>query len=639
MRERIARVKERLAARVRTLRDRALALSRRKRGRRPDSHLIDIRTGAAPKTVMLRELILHVEFEVSRRAAKKFAVTYRRPLIAFAAVFILGLFVRFLLVGFATTVDFYPSSCLGSWDNVQNALGRPEVAAGSPGSSFTGLNSAVFSTGTQQMFCGNFSGDVPISDLAGKNFQSATLVLSWYVDLPQAAPASGGGGGGASAAPVSTSDVTAASSTDDAASSTAATSTVPAPSDGATSTSPSPAAPASDGGTASSTDASAPLIAPSSDTVSSSSSETPPPPAPAPEPTPLPSPEPTPVPTPAPATPAPDATPPPPSSPTSWLFELMPQKAYADATSAAAVADSSTALMATTTEGVPTTATPPAPITVNTSVFQNIILPSSTPGDFLGLVYSTDGTTWQPLVNIHDDNWQSGRYPIPISSWDELAHLQVAFVGLGTSDAPKVYLDAAGVEVSYVDTPEGTTTITPPADQSSAADGSVAADTAASSPDATGQPDTTATDIPPQDILQQPAIPQADVFQQGAHQQCVAAPFSQTVARGTSASYAIELFSGLTTPSTTVKPGASAPSLPNGYQHPLYSVRLGSLPPGVSSSLVPGPVTDATSTVTATLSASARAARGSYSLLVIYRERQDDASLRSTGCQLNLVVQ
>ena len=102
-----------------------------------------------------------------------------------------------------------------------------------------------------------------------------------------------------------------------------------------------------------------------------------------------------------------------------------------------------------------------APITVNTSMFQNIALPSSTGDGVLAIVYSTDGVTWQPLVNVDSANWQQARYTIPIHSWTELEHLQVAFVGLGASSSPQIFLDAAGIEVSYADMPQTPTDITP----------------------------------------------------------------------------------------------------------------------------------------------------------------------------------
>ncbi|HVM76704.1 MAG TPA: hypothetical protein VMU07_00950 [Candidatus Paceibacterota bacterium] len=642
--ERISRAKRRLTHGIRSI-------AAKYKKAQPDSRVSDVHAGPSANTVMLRERTFRVEFEINRRSIKKFFKKYKIPVVAFSAVLVMGIFVRFLLVGFATTADFYPTSCLGSWDNVQNALGKPDLDGPSPASAYTPLNSAIFSTSTAQMFCGNFAGDADISQFAGKKFQSAQIVLSWYVEpASMAQPGAsgsvggsggvngggggggGGGSGGGSSIDTSSTDLSAATTSnaaspatstdqgggqsaatttqdaaatstdqasttpDSAATSTAATSTVASTTTATTTT----ATTTQDQTAATSTDASA-----SSQTDTSTQQAAPPPPPP----------------------PTTDPSSPPPSS---WLYHLIPV-AFADSVSSTPIATSTATsglslVVATSVTGVPSTATLPAPITVNTQSFQNIVLPSSTPDDFLGIVYSTDGVTWQPLVDIHEDNWQTSRYDLPITSWDELKHLQVAFVGLGQANPPKIYLDAVGVEVSYIDTPEAMTTVTPAPDDQSV--------------------DASSTDVqsesqqPTGPVIQQQSMAQSDIFQQGAEQQCVAVPFSQTVSPGGSAAFNLQLFSGLTTPFSKPKKGTTATStLPQGYQHPIYDIRLGSLPSGVSYVLNHGPMSDATSTAAIIMNVSSKATQGSYSLLVIYRERQDDASFRSTGCQLNLVIQ
>jgi hypothetical protein len=494
MREHLSRAKRRIITGTRW----AVAKFKKKR---PDPRMSDVHIGGASDTVILRERMLRVEFVLSKRNAKKFFKKYKVPVVAFSAVLLMGIFVRFLLVGFATTADFYSSSCLGSWDNVQNALGKPDLNPFSPASDYTPLNSAVFSTSSAQMFCGNFSGATDISGLEGKNFQSAQLVLSWYVALANQQIISGGGGsdsGGAgngdssgdasSTTNIDFSTSTASSSDETLSASSSSTDTL---SDGDTATSTTQ--------TSTSTDASDSSDAASATTTSTDIVTTPPatdtttPPA-------------------SPDITTPDQTPPanPESGASSWLYHFIPV-AFADDSSTTSEMVASSVVV-----GVPSTTTIPTPITVNTQSFQNIVLPSSTPGDFLGVVYSTDGVTWQPLVDIHNENWQTGRYQIPITSWDGLRHLQIAFVGLGAPNAPKIFLDAVGVEVSYVDTPEATTDIAPSADQAQ----SDASSTANVQEQAQSSPE---------NILQQQAVSDSDIFQQGSNQQCVVAPFSQAV--------------------------------------------------------------------------------------------------------------
>jgi hypothetical protein len=599
----------------------------------------DFGHSSEPHTIMLRERTWRIE--MSRSKAKRFWRQHKIAIVATMAVLFTGILTRYVLIGFASTVDFYPSSCLGNWENVQNALGKPDLGPGSSPSAFTTLNSAVFGTSTAQMFCGNFSGDTDINTLTGKSFQEADLVLSWSVVFPQDAQAISGGGGGSGGDTASDDN---SSTTDGTIATSSASSTIDATADAsgtiASSTDASSSASASLPPVPPPTPTSTPAPSPAPAAGSSSDSVATPPPTPVPTPTSIPAPSPasadtssdstdTTTPAPPPPAPAPTPTSDPSSPATSWLRQLV-GVAFADETSSIAVdasttelADSSTPSSTTLTvtssaqEGTPTEPQP-APINVNTSVFQNIILPSSTADDALAIVYSTDGVTWQPLVNINSSNWQQERYQIPIHSWTELEHLQVAFVGLGASSSPQIFLDAAGVEVSYIDTPVATTDITSSTDSTDQGDADLGSPGEGST--------ATSSWTPPADevIIQKPTISETDVFEQGAHQQCVVAPFSEPVAPGASASFSLQLFSGLAPTST---------------QQAVYQTQVGSLPVGISATIVDGKASNTSSTQSIHVTASASAPAGSYSVLVLYRERQDDASMRSTGCQMNVVVQ
>jgi hypothetical protein len=262
------------------------------------------------------------------------------------------------------------------------------------------------------------------------------------------------------------------------------------------------------------------------------------------------------------------------------------------------------------TEG--TSSVPQAqPMNIDASVFQNIALPTSTPsGTILSIVYSTDGATWQPLVNIDSSNWQQARYKIPISSWQELAHLQVAFVGLGASSSPQIYLDAVGVEVSYVDTPNATTDITPAPD---------AAPVVPVAPVAPIVPPPTPTQLPPAQALKQ-------IFDPFAGQLCSVTPFSESISAGGGGSFLLKLMppeAGTSTKATS--------SIAGGF---LYDASIGSLPDGISATIMPehaGADIIGVSTAPSTVP-------GSYNVVVVYKERQYDGTIEPNFCQFNIVV-
>jgi hypothetical protein len=275
--------------------------------------------------------------------------------------------------------------------------------------------------------------------------------------------------------------------------------------------------------------------------------------------------------------------------------------------SASATSSSSTAgtsldqYIATSTTGVPATSTPTGTIAVNTTAFQNVALPSSTPDDVLGVLYSTDGVNWLPLVNINENNWQTARYSIPIHSWTELEHLQIAFVGLGRPNVPQIYLDAVGVEVSYFDTPEVTPTVTP-------------------------TPAATTTPNGPAGPTSTPGVPSPaqafnNVFSPAATQQCEVTPFSDTVARGGTAAFLLTLVP----PASSTIPSSSL----------LYDASLGTLPAGLTgyiTSASPGHDTIA-------MQATSALAPGSYNVVVVYHEKQNDGSVLPNYCQFNVVAQ
>lgn len=580
----------------------------------------DFGPGTEAHTLILKKKVW--KLEVSRSSFTRFLGRYKKILVAVLAVTVVGLVTRSILVGFASTADFYPSSCLGNWENVQNALGKPDLPSGADATDFTTFNSAIMGTSTAQMFCGNFSGDTDIGTLTGKSFQEADLVLSWSFIFPEESSDTAiGAAGDTSSTPTSTLDDSSASSTGgggggDASLSSDASSPVTVSQDSASA--PTSTADANTTNTATSSDGAATgdvsdqtpsstVAASSSDTTPDDTSDQASSSTPAPTPTPT-------------STPAPNLAPPPaPMSdptqtttsqdPTSWLRNLV-GIAYADEASSVADAASTTGISPYIQTG---TSTVPSgtPINVNMASFQNIAIPSSTGDAVLSIVYSTDGVTWQPIVNIDSSNWQQARYQIPIHSWAELQNLQIAFVGLGASDTPQIFLDAAGVEVSYADAPQ------PDPD-------AVASDTAPAAPapaPAVAAP--APAELPPVQAFQQ-------VFDPFAGQQCSVSPFSESISAGGSGSFLLTM----TPPAVSASSSASGTKARVASVPFLYDASVGSLPSGISATIVPeGPGVDAIG-----ITALPSVAPGSYNAVVVYKERQHDGSVAPNFCQFNLVV-
>lgn len=76
----------------------------------------------------------------------------------------------------ADVASFYPTTCLGGWQQVNNATGAPSVTESYP--HFSAENSALLTPDTQaDIFCGKFDGDVP----QGAVPSQFTLSMVWRV--------------------------------------------------------------------------------------------------------------------------------------------------------------------------------------------------------------------------------------------------------------------------------------------------------------------------------------------------------------------------------------------------------------------------------------------------------------------------
>ena len=198
---------------------------------------------------------------------------------------------------------------------------------------------------------------------------------------------------------------------------------------------------------------------------------------------------------------------------------------------------------------------------------------------------------------------------------------------MNATDSPKVYLDSIGVEVDYADAPNGT--IAPGTDQS-ASTSTVFSQSSSSA--------ASASSTPPVNALR-------DVFDPSAEQRCSVTPFSNEAYPGGSVSYVLSMVaqppppavapsSSATASSATMYPPPPIPP-PAPMVAPIYQASLGSLPTGVTGTVVPGGPSGI-DTIGLTITPST--VPGSYGVIVIYKERQTDGRVLPNFCQFNLVV-
>ena len=77
----------------------------------------------------------------------------------------------------AQTAVFYPTICLGGWQNTEKAAGAPEVVDDSA-ADYNDENSASVFNSVSEIFCGGFEGEIPVDALHEK----VTLNFSWTLE-------------------------------------------------------------------------------------------------------------------------------------------------------------------------------------------------------------------------------------------------------------------------------------------------------------------------------------------------------------------------------------------------------------------------------------------------------------------------
>jgi hypothetical protein len=215
-----------------------------------------------------------------------------------------------------------------------------------------------------------------------------------------------------------------------------------------------------------------------------------------------------------------------------------------------------------------------------------IIVPPPVPdNNFLNVSYSTDGQTWISIGKVNMSNWQQFTVTLPLSDWTDLQNLQVRVDGIPTTQdpIPPIYLDGMFVEVHY-----NTVILPVPTDAASSTDATTSAN---------------------------PSSARMTLVNPGAQQACDVQPFSQELPLGGTAAFTVNLH----------------PSI-NGVS---YSLLLGHLPVGISAILgsPSGPIAATSSLI---FQAETSTIPGSLNIVVIYQEHEEDGSVLSNFCQLNI---
>ena len=357
-----------------------------------------------------------------------FRITWRNiPVFLKKHTGLVAVFLLLIIVGFlvtrpffikASVAVFYPTSCLGGWENIHNAEGEPQLSANDNPALFNEQNSAYLNNRISQIYCGNFQGTLP------QNTQPKKIVLhlSWAVggNTPPSGLTQSATSGQSSTQTSSSTDSVFIDMNEDFSSSAR---NAQNPILNATSTTSASSSDAAQAPTSSepSVETSVPTETPIPTEIPTPDDQTP---APTEAPVIIDNPASNPAPDPAPVeTSAPADTSAPAPSPTSFMNFLV-SKAYA--------ADSST-----TVSEMATTTAMPAP--ADDSIFT--------------ILYTLDGKTWQSLGTVTQAEISQKDFEIPIDNiqnQSDLTNIQINIQSATTLDQDlTVYLDGMSLDVQY----------------------------------------------------------------------------------------------------------------------------------------------------------------------------------------------
>lgn len=384
----------------------------------------------------------------------------------------------------AEYAKFYPSACLGGWENTKNAEGEPEVPRKGDPSLFNSENSAVLDSAASQIFCGSFIGDMPkdaemktlllkLSWTArDKEEESVAIASSALLTKEEAELIESAGEESAATTTITVSlGEEVASSTQEILDApegavielnlSETPAEIPAEKEKGTEESSKKEEEKKAGGNAQETPSTEPSVPEQSPASKSSSSESSPEPAPESVP---PSPEPqalteqSPAPESAAPAPAPELPPPPPpapapeSAPVSFfdrLFRGQFSVAFAETLSGDTTTTTADSLSRLNLDSESATATAETVATAGES--EAVAAQENTPAspELLEVLYTLDGQEWYSLGEVSKSEW-TGTFEIPISEWEDISRLQVSIQSLSSIDElPKIYLDGMWLEADY----------------------------------------------------------------------------------------------------------------------------------------------------------------------------------------------
>jgi hypothetical protein len=216
---------------------------------------------------------------------------------------------------------------------------------------------------------------------------------------------------------------------------------------------------------------------------------------------------------------------------------------------------------------------------------------------FLKVTYSTDGRTWFEAGKVTLENWDRFTVTIPVRTIEELEHLKIGIEPLRTTvnPFPPVYLDGMFLEVHYTQSLSITDLV---------------AEKAEPAPEEVSRIVTT---IPSSEPLLDTE------FSVGGAQTCSLEPFSVSITRG----------GGMTHQLIQRVPA---------FSNAPFQLLTGKLPTGVAAVFTPSfGMGDTLASVS--FSAGAEAVPGSYTLIIAYRELSPEGRVSTATCQANLVVE
>src|SRR3989344_7335946 len=98
--------------------------------------------------------------KINKDFFKKFRYNHKHLIAGFLVLLVPISFIIYSNYSFASIANFYPTKCLGGWENTMNAEGAPDLSLKSDLTEFNNLNSSRMRSGSP-IYCGGFTGEIP----------------------------------------------------------------------------------------------------------------------------------------------------------------------------------------------------------------------------------------------------------------------------------------------------------------------------------------------------------------------------------------------------------------------------------------------------------------------------------------------